>query len=105
MNFWRSSPLSFLSPACLLHSFILLCCPVIFSPLAVVSPLRQALMNFLRASPSSFLVAACSLQSFMRACCFFCASEGCFFSCAKTGETVRDRVQSAASRYLMCFLL
>src|SRR5436190_5460556 len=84
MNFLRSSPASFLSPAVLLQAVILSCCAFCLADGAGAesSPLRQVLMNFLRSSPASFLVPAFSLHAFMRSCCFFCASLGSFLASA-----------------------
>src|SRR5687767_1747960 len=80
MNFLRSSPASFLSPACLLQAAILSCCAFCLADGAESSPFRQVLMNFLRSSPASFLSAAFSLHAFIRSCCFFCAAVGSFLA-------------------------
>src|SRR5436190_19862025 len=80
MNFLRSSPASFLSPAVLLQAAILSCCAFCLADGAESSPLRHVLMNFLRSSPASFLVPAFSLHAFIRSCCFFCASLGSFLA-------------------------
>src|SRR5689334_18704797 len=78
MNFLRSSPFIFLSPACLLQDFILSCCAFCLSLAPASWPFRQELMNFLRSSP--FLSAALSLQAFIRSCWAFCFSDGSFLA-------------------------
>src|SRR6185436_12712659 len=117
MNFLRSSPASFLSPAVLLQAFIRSCCAFCLADGPSSSPFRHLLMNFLRSSP--FLSAAFSLQAFIRSCCFFCASLGSFlaaflssffsvaflssaFGCAiATGGAASIRQHSAA---ISCFI-
>src|SRR5690349_14365239 len=81
MNFLRSSPFIFLSPASLLHDFIFSCCAFCLSLAPPpFSPFRHELMNFLRESPSIFLSPASLLQLAMRSCWAFCFSEGSFLA-------------------------
>src|SRR5688572_30173964 len=108
MNVLRSSPFSFLSPACLLHSFILLCCACCLGLASVSPPFRQALMKDLRSSPFIFLSLAFALQSFIRCWCASCFSDGSFlvaaalpsslpFSCASaSGDAASIRQHSPA---------
>src|SRR5258705_5441724 len=97
INFLRSSPLSFLSPASLLHDFILLCCAFCLSDAPASSPFRQELMNFLRSSP--FLSVALSLQFFMRSCCAFCFSVGSFFIFSVAGAAFLSSVLALSCAY------
>src|SRR6186997_1122510 len=90
MNFLRSSPLSFLSPASLLHDFILSCCAFCFGEASGSSPFRHELMYFLRSSP--FLSVALSLQFFMRSCCAACFAVGSFFAFSAAGAAFLSSV-------------
>src|SRR5205823_7515175 len=98
MNFLRSSPANFLSPASLLHVAIFCCWAVIFfSPAAALLPaFRHSDMNFLRSSPASFLSPASLLQV-----AIFCCCGVIFFSSAAIAATGKTRQAAIRSLLIM----
>src|SRR5882672_3804411 len=98
MNFLRSSPASFFSPASLLQVDIFCCWAVIFfSPAAAPwSAFRHSDMNFLRSSPAIFFSPASLLHAPIFCCCGVS-----FFSSAAMAATGKTRQAAIRSLLIM----
>src|SRR5882672_4355439 len=94
MNFLRSSPASFLSPASLLQVLIFCCCAVnFFSPAAApLSAFTHSEMNFLRSSPASFFSSALLLHVAFFSCCGLSLFSS--VAIAATGRTRQAAIRS-----------
>ncbi|MNT89211.1 hypothetical protein D3C72_2299000 [compost metagenome] len=86
MNALRSSPLSALLLASLLHSVIFSCCVTGAAGVAF----RQVLMNALRSSPLSALVLASLLQLVILSCCAVAANPCVHTSNPSTSSGIRS---------------